>query len=195
MMGLNKVGELIFPMPKPREMLCGNACIKALEICYAGVRIASVELARDMHWVAELACCLSRSGVKVSLHCWDSNLYEDYLMAAREVINEFDGFKFLSEYECSIGKVRLTRPRPSTIRAKLKEGPLIICVSSAIWHQDDNRSGGHFVILLDWNDDICLVADPGKEDIKLRQRKISDVIQAMAPFGSWRIYCKIPKNR
>lgn len=186
----------VFPLPKPKEMLCGNACLKVLEKCYAGVKIAPGDLVRDMNWTAELAWCLSQNGVEVALHCWDSSLYKDYILslADRNVNNEFAGFKALFDYEFSKGKVHLTKPGPETIQEQLKEGPLIVCVSSAIWHQDDNRSGGHFILLLDYHKDVCLVADPGRETIKLIRREMANVIQAMAVFGGWRICCKMDEK-
>lgn len=195
MIEMNHVDYRLFPILKDKDMLCGNACLKALETCYTNIKIAPMELGRDMRWTAELACCLYRSGVEVGLHCWDSKLYKDYLMADYELINEFPGFAFLSEYECNVGKISLTRPKANNILSQLDNFPIIICVSSAIWHQDAERSGGHFVLLMGRNADCCLVADPGRGDIKLRQRKITDVIQAMISYGSWQIYCKISKNR
>ena len=185
-----------FPMKKPENMLCGNACIKVLEACYTKVIIATSNIEQSMRWSSELANCLSRNGVDVSLHCWNSNLYNDYIVCLehQDIIHEVEGFKALFDYECAGGKVYLTQPVCEIIKEQLNEGPIIICVSSTIWHNDVNLSGGHFIVLLCHNEDGCLVADPGKETISLIYHNIDYVLQAMQPFGGWRICCKIDEN-
>ncbi len=176
--------EKLKGIKKPANMLCGPACILFLE----KILKVEVEIPYQLQWMTDIALFIrNKLGVDARLSCYRSRLYKDYIWYKKDGELEFEGFIKLDNY-CNYSGDLITEKKVTCQyleRRLSKNSIFLLNVASSIIHNDASFSGGHFIVLIGYDERSFLVANPGKTMIHLSSIPKKTIIDALVSFGSW----------
>lgn len=173
---------------KSSEMLCGSACTYFIS---KHLLKKDLVISNNLFWATDIAYFLKNHiGLNTKVSCFESNLYNDYLN--NNLSKDFNGYKSINKFINSGGIIIQEPVNSNQIINSLQSGNVIIaCVSSAIFNQDDNFTGGHFIIISDFTDNYFEVVNPAKNKYCILQVEMNLVINSLKSFGCWLIQVKL----
>ena len=171
-------------MEKPKDMLCGPACIFYLSKMFQ----IDVKIPNDFIWITDIASFIETNlGHTVTLSCHNSTLWNDYCKIGQQSDFPFEGFQKLHDYlQNPSHHIFEQELSPQKITELLREGKvLLLNVSSAIFHNDAILSGGHYILVIEASKEGYLVVNPGSELIHVSYYSKEKIVSSCTQFGSW----------
>ena len=165
---------------KSAEMLCGPACINYI----LHLEKRNNKVINTLTWCCDLACALKEMNFNVDVRCFNSKLYND---SQKFSDSKFDGFTSINRYlkKKPIKELELT---VEDLKQEIKHSKYLICnVSSKLFNNDNNMTGGHYILVLGENLNFVKIINPRKTVYEQTEITLQKLIDCMKDFGSWRI--------
>lgn len=166
-------------------MLCGDMCAKYV---LNEFHIDSDKFNLDMKWTPQIALYLNKKGLSVKIHCYHSNLYNDYKTFGYSNL-DFEGFKLI--HDALNNDILITEKKLNNNVLEdeiLKNKFVILCVESSVFNKNGKMNGGHFILLSGINNcGLIKVINPIKDKYEIKYFPTSFLIDCCKEYGSWRI--------
>ncbi|MBP3461416.1 MAG: hypothetical protein J6K21_03295 [Bacilli bacterium] len=168
------------------ELNCGSSCIKYIldEMNYLNYNLNS-----KLFWIVEMGINLnSILESEVIIKCYKSKLLHDY----KKYNNiAFDGFEVIKKYYNLGYKIYKRKLNEKILKKEIMSSRyIIINVESRLLYNDPTKSGGHYIIITNVNNNVARVVIPSKNDYIHIKMKLDDLVNFSKNFGAWRILIK-----
>jgi hypothetical protein len=166
------------------EMLCGSACAYYL-LNVLGRKNANVS--NNLFWITDIASFLAKSGLKVQVSCFNSNLYNDFL--TNKLPPNHAAYLSIMQY-LETGAI-MERKIDSAVLYDLtvENFYLIASVKSSLLNNDKSLSGYHYITIYR-NETTFFMVNPKKYDFDLQIVEIDFLTNLIKNSGNWIIQIK-----
>jgi hypothetical protein len=196
------INTKMWPTSKPETMSCGLACVSTTLLHIRGYGLESNNNA-DIHWSTDIGSELLQAGFDVFIYAYKSQLLKPLgnieFMEYREIISNIlkmdlepilqHGYKSLLQYISLGGILQQKKITAKEIEASIFHGlPVILCVSSGLFHEDPSMTGGHFIIVVGFDWANFMIVSPGKISYNFQVIKKNNLLNALYSWGGWSIF-------
>lgn len=174
---------------KPINMLCGSACAHYFLNVFKNKKI---EVPNNLFWVTDIAFYLKKLGFDLKVSCYQSNLYYDF--QTNKSPTNHPGPLSINQY-IKTGSTIFQKKINTKILQDITASKffLIASVCSKTFNNDLSFSGGHFIIITDFNKK-CEIINPRKEFFEIQTLEKKHLLKSLNNFGSWLIQIKDQSN-
>jgi len=187
---------------KQESDTCGFACANFITQYFQNSDLNRKDC-QNIFWTTDVGSILLKKGINTKIITFNSrqlsifdHLEKTYLrheipkILTHKMSKKLrDSYKSLLGYITKGGLIKNKKIDDYNISLSLKMNlPIIICVSSAEFHDNPKMNGGHFVIIFGENNQNYKVLSPGKKEMQVKEIQKRILTNACLDWGGWAIH-------